>query len=68
LQRYSKDRTTDQEMFANSSKDIYNITKRLRTPDEVEKYFPAFLLLSMPQNNRYQDLLIRIEEKDVLFR
>ena len=22
---------------------IYNITKRLRTPDEVEKYFPGFL-------------------------
>ncbi len=22
---------------------IYNKTKRLRTPDEVEKYFPGFL-------------------------
>jgi hypothetical protein len=22
---------------------IYNITKRLRTPDEIEKYFPSFL-------------------------
>ena len=22
---------------------IYNITKRLRTPDEVEKYFPGFI-------------------------
>ena len=22
---------------------IYNITKRLKTPDEVEKYFPGFL-------------------------
>ncbi|MER5174896.1 MAG: hypothetical protein ABJB76_03260 [Candidatus Nitrosocosmicus sp.] len=22
---------------------IYNITKRLRTPEEVEKYFPGFL-------------------------
>ncbi len=25
------------------SQKIYNITKRLRTPDEVEKYFPGFL-------------------------
>ncbi len=24
---------------------IYNITKRLKTPDEVEQYFPGFLLL-----------------------
>ena len=22
---------------------IYNITKRLKTPEEVEKYFPGFL-------------------------
>jgi len=25
------------------SKDIHSITKRLRTPDEVEQYFPGFL-------------------------
>jgi hypothetical protein len=35
---------------------------------KLKNTFQAFLLLSMPQNNRYQDLLIRIEEKDVLFR
>ena len=35
---------------------IYNITKRLKTPEEVEEYFPGLLLLQIPQNNRYQDL------------
>ena len=39
---------------------IYNITKRLKTPDEVEKYFPGFLAfidstehqIPRPKNNR----------------
>jgi hypothetical protein len=39
---------------------IYNITKRLKTPDEVEKYFPGFLAfidsteqqIPRPENNR----------------
>ena len=35
---------------------IYNITKRLRTPDEVEKYFPDFLSFVGCTNNRYQDM------------
>jgi hypothetical protein len=35
---------------------IYNITKRLKTPEEVEKYFPGFLALRIVQNNRYPDL------------
>jgi hypothetical protein len=35
---------------------IYNITKRLKTPEEVENYFPGFLALRIVQNNRYPDL------------
>jgi len=32
-------------MLTNSTKDIYNITKkRLKTPDEVKRYFPAGFL------------------------
>jgi hypothetical protein len=27
----------------NSTKDIHNITKRLKTAEEVEKYFPGFI-------------------------
>jgi len=43
---------------------FYKITKkRLRTPDEVEKYFPGFLaFIDVTQNNRYQGLQI-IEER-----
>jgi hypothetical protein len=29
-------------MFADPQK-VYNITKRIRTPEQVEKYFPGFL-------------------------
>ena len=42
---------------------IYNITKRLQTPEEVEKYFPGFMAFTDLQNNRYQDLLIIKEEE-----
>jgi hypothetical protein len=47
---------------------IYKITKRLRTPDEVEQYFPAGFLAfidATQSNSRFLDLLTRIEE-DVL--
>jgi hypothetical protein len=50
---------------------MYPITKRLRTLEEVEKYFPAGFLAFMDcsEQHRYQqDLLTRIEEKDVLLR
>ena len=43
---------------------MYPITKRLKTPEEVEQYFPQVFLLSLiPQNSRFQDLLTRIEER-----
>ena len=35
----------------------YPITKRLKTPEEVEKYFPGFIaFIDSTWNNRYQDL------------
>ena len=34
----------------------YNITKRLKTPEEVEEYFPGLLSFTDLQNSRYQDL------------
>ena len=51
---------------------IYNITKRLKTPEEVEKYFPGFLSFidsteqQIPRpidNKRKKDILFRKEEK-----
>jgi hypothetical protein len=42
---------------------IYNKTKRLRTPEDVEKYFPGLWLLPIVQNNRNKDLRTRIEER-----
>jgi DDE superfamily endonuclease len=43
---------------------IYNTTKRgCELQKKLNNIFLAFLLLSMLQNNRYQDLLIRIEER-----
>jgi hypothetical protein len=35
---------------------LYRITKRLRTPEEVEQYFRDSLLLSIVPNNQFQDL------------
>ena len=35
---------------------IYNITKRLKTPEEVEQYFPGFLSFIDCTNNRFQGL------------
>jgi hypothetical protein len=46
---------------------IYNITKRLKTPLEIERYFPGFCLSSIPQNNEYQGLKINKKES-ILFR
>ncbi len=34
---------------------IYNITKRLRTVDEVEQYFPGFLAFTDCTEQQYQD-------------
>ncbi len=42
----------------------YNITKRLRTPDEVEKYFPGFLAFTdCTEQQIPRLLLIRIKER-----
>jgi len=42
--------------------------KRLRTPDEVEKYFSVGFLafIYSTHNNKSQNLLTRIKEKNVL--
>jgi len=42
--------------------------KRLRTPDEVEKYFSVDFLafIYSTHNNKSQNLLTRIKEKNVL--
>jgi len=54
---------------------IYNITKRLRTPDEIEKYFPGFLSFidcaeqKIPRpvdNERKRICSIRERRKDIL--
>jgi hypothetical protein len=42
---------------------LYNKTKRLKTPKEVEQYFPGFLAFLDSQNNKFQDLLIIIKER-----
>jgi hypothetical protein len=53
----------------------YNITKRLRTPDEVEKYFPGFLAFidateqQIPRpidKNRRKRCIIQARRKDML--
>jgi hypothetical protein len=54
----------------------YQITKRLKTSEKVEKYFPSFLASIILQNNRYQDLSIgkerristQIRRKDILLK
>jgi len=44
-------------MPTNSTKDIYNRTKRLRTVDEVEQYFPGFLaFVDCIEQHRYPDV------------
>ena len=50
---------------------IYNITKRLRTPDEVEKYFPGFLAfidsteqqIPKPKNKRKRKSYYSVKKK-----
>lgn len=44
---------------------IYNITKRLKTPEEVEQYFLAGFMafIDTTQNNKYQDQKIRGKER-----
>jgi hypothetical protein len=61
LHGYPKDRKTDKTMPTNSAENIQYI-KRLKTPQEVEKYFPAGFLafidstseqqIPRPKNNR----------------
>ena len=43
---------------------IYNITKRIQTQEEVEKYFPGLLAFTdSTEQQIHQDLYIKIEEK-----
>ncbi|HXT83102.1 MAG TPA: hypothetical protein VN704_02045 [Verrucomicrobiae bacterium] len=43
---------------------IYNITKRLKSPEEVEQYFPRFIAFTYCNiEQQIQDLSIRIKER-----
>jgi len=56
-------------MHTNSAK-IYRITKRLRAPEKVEKYFPIFISFigsTEQQQQKYQDMPIIKERGYVLF-
>jgi len=53
---------------------IYNITKRLKTPEEVEQYFPGFLSfidsteqqIPRPKNRRKRKAYYSGKKKDIL--
>ena len=49
-------------MYTNSTENIYRITKRLKTPEEVEEYFPGFKSFidstTEQQQQKYPDLSI----------
>ncbi len=53
---------------------IYKITKRLQTPDEIEKYFPGFLSfidcteqqIPRPEIRKEEDVSIQVRRKDIL--
>ena len=53
---------------------IYNITKRLKTPEEVEKYFPGFLSfidsteqqIPRPVDKNRRKITIQAKRKDIL--
>ena len=60
-------------MCTYSTKDI-QITKRLQTPEEVEKYFPGFLAfidsteqqIPRPVDNKKERCTIQARRKDIL--
>jgi hypothetical protein len=42
----------------------YGLIKRLKTPEEVEKYFPEFVaFIDLTESSKYQDRQIRVEEE-----
>ncbi len=53
---------------------IYNITKRLKTLDEVEQYFPGFLSfidsteqpIPRPKDNRRKKMFYSVRRKGIL--
>ncbi|MER5174269.1 MAG: hypothetical protein ABJB73_00615 [Candidatus Nitrosocosmicus sp.] len=45
---------------------IYKITKRLRTPNEVEKYFPGFIAFIDSIEQQIQGLKIREERRCII--
>ena len=47
---------------------IYNITKRLQTPDEVEQYFPGFLAFIDSTEQQIPRPVDKKRRKDILFR
>jgi len=57
-------------MHTNSAENIYRITKRLKTPEKVEEYFPGFIAFidsTEQQQQKYQDMPIIKEKGYVLF-
>jgi hypothetical protein len=57
-------------MHTNSTENIYRITKRLKTPEKVEEYFPGFISFigsTEQQQQKYQDMPIIKERGYVLF-
>ncbi len=60
-------------MFTNSTK-RYQITKRLKTPYEVEKYFPGFLAFKdsteqqIPRltDNKRKKMFYSVKRKDIM--
>jgi hypothetical protein len=46
---------------------LYNITKRLKTLQEIEQYFPGFLSFIDSIQKRFQGLRIKEERRGILF-
>ena len=41
---------------------LYKVTRRLKTREEVEEYFPGFMFYRLYMNNQFQDLRIGRKE------
>jgi hypothetical protein len=73
LQVYTKDRKFGQQCILIPQK-IYNITKRLKTSEELEKYFPRFIAfidsteqqISRFVDNKKRRYPIQARRKDIL--
>jgi hypothetical protein len=50
------------------SQKIYNITKRLKTPEDVEKYFLGLIAFADCTEQQIQSRPLRIKTQGILFR